>query len=315
MTEEKRDSLLFPDEELRRMAAETPSPPEDFRQGWREALRKEMSGAAGGETKGNAAVRSVPAGANWPGAGEAADREEKNAEEKGNATGKKNIHADRPGREREETPSGASTRSASRRRLSRPWKGLISVAALLVFLVGGTLLTRGRLSPRLQAPQPAVLRSTVPAAMDAEEAFKPQSTSLPAGVETIPEAVFETEADEAAEMAGADFEAEEAPAAGSMAAKNAISEADEAVPVGGSLAVKREAHAGEGFTSDAVPAAGAADAVPAQERESRGPLLDFLEDMGAFLRAALPWMLGAAALGGIVTILFRRGKEKPRRDR
>ena len=312
MTEEKRDSLLFPDEELRRMAAETPPPPEDFRQGWREALRKEMSGAAGGETKGNAAVRSVPAGANWPGAGEAADREEKNAEEKGNTAGKKNIHADRPGREREETPSGARTRSASRR-LSRPWKGLISAAALLVFLVGGTLLTRGRLSPRLQAPT-AVLRSNVPAAMDAEEAFKPQSTSLPAGVETIPEAVFETEADEVAEMAGADFEAEEAPAAGSMAAKNAISEADEAVPVGGSLAVKREAHAGEGFTSDAVPAAGAADAVPAQERENRGPLLDFLEDMGAFLRAALPWMLGAAALGGIVTILGRRGKKRSRRD-
>ena len=313
MTEEKRDSLLFPDEELRRMAAETPPPPEDFRQGWREALRKEMSGAAGGETKGNAAVRSVPAGANWPGAGEAADREEKNAEEKGNAAGKKNIHADRPGREREETPSGARTRSASRRRLSRPWKGLISAAALLVFLVGGTLLTRGRLSPRLQAPA-AVLRSNVPAAMDAEEAFKPQSTSLPAGVETIPEAVFETEADEAAEMAGADFEAEEAPAAGEAANEGNLRGGRGRARWGMSLAVKREAHAGEGFTSDAVPAAGAADAVPAQERENRGPLLDFLEDMGAFLRAALPWMLGAAALGGIVTILGRRGKKRSRRD-
>ena len=303
MTEEKRDTLLFPDEELHRMAAETPPPPEDFRQGWREALRKEMSGAAGGETKGNAAVRSVPAGANWPGAGEAADREEKNAEEKGNAAGKKNIHADRPGREREETPSGARTRSASRRRLSRPWKGLISAAALLVFLVGGTLLTRGRLSPRLQAPA-AVLRSNVPA---------PLPTGMPASGGTIQEAAFETEEDMTAENAAADFAEEE------VSAIDANEDPVEVPAAGMSFAVKRAAPADMEITGEEARAAGelfATEAAPAAApaRENRGPLLDFLEDMGAFLRAALPWMLGAAALGGIVTILGRRGKKRSRRD-
>ena len=95
--------------ELDRMARETPEMPEDFRRGWREAVRKEQGGQAAGPEK---AVEPV----------------------------RRRRTAEGAARQPEAVPSGGKTIRHGIRPLSSSWRRGLSTAAVVAFLLGGALL-------------------------------------------------------------------------------------------------------------------------------------------------------------------------------
>ncbi len=332
MSEQNRgqDFLLSLDQELKAMASEVPDMPEEFRSGWRQAIRAEADqpSADSPETPAFPETHPSPEASSSP-----------------------EVPSSPAGPDRAEPASG-NVRSLRPRR----WSAVLSAAAAMIFLIGGTLATRGSLSPRLRRAEVAVSGPVENTAVrtDAEQEEEEENTLYAAKEEAdlayaFPEeaaeeasAVWENTADEVS--AAWENTAEEASAAWEEAAEEdsaAWEETAAEAPVGsgaGSSAVNTD-RAGESAEDVSrgeeasgkkakTSASGSLQAVP-EATASAAPLPTispepaaapaetppgfwtgvgyFLEDMGAFLLAALPYLAGAAAAGALV-FLFRRRK-------
>ncbi len=266
MKDQTRDEdLLALDRELKAMAADVPDMPESFRSGWRQAVRSEA----------------------------------------------------------EKQPSSSRKAAPS---LSRKWISLLSAAAVLVFLFAGTLATRGILSPRLRknaadtysTPESLAVNNS----MEEDSAAKapPESPVPETGFPEAAQPVFSGTFCESAEESSADAfeeymeeaavpEEDYAFAAGAQptfptffpamteSAVEITPEPAQAMKASGA-AVSREA-SGSSVLSDSVPQE--SPAVPETAGELPPPgfgteFAYFMEDMGAFLLAALPYLLGAGLL-------------------
>ena len=269
------------------LRTETPDVPADFHASWMKAVRAEA------ETAGAKAIQSSPA---------------EHARARDAASGAKVMQND----------SAASGAKKSARRGSEQWARLASLAAALIVLIGGTLVTRGRWTADRVAVQKAVksesrAAETGPAAPPAATEIPPAATERPlmqAESDAGPaEEMMMAAAGETAEseMAFEETAAEEASfdmAAAKTAAKNsagdaaAVNEAPDAVAAdtGASPAVLRpepEAHEEPGASK-------AADGV--EERETAGAAPGFFEDLGQFI--ANRWYLPVCA-GLLVAGLLR----------
>ncbi len=299
------------DQDLKAMASDVPEMPESFRAGWRAAVRAEAA--------------------------------------------KQAQNADAP---REEIPEAPAKKISRLRR----WAPLVSTAAALLFLVTGTLATRGVLSPRLRQPPAAeslALPETERAGADFEEPIPaPETANAVYAASEEADAVYAAseeaeayaasgeanaayesayaaseEADEAYESAyaasgemDAAYESAYAASGETDAVCAASEEAEEAGAVSGGAdpvfgAARKAAEESAPSGSTAVPAerGAAPSAAPSQEndslpspapdsaREDFGTrVLYFLEDMGAFLWAALPFLLGAALLVLLIFLIRRK---------
>ena len=187
----------------------------------------------------------------------------------------------------------------------------------MVFLVGGTMLTRNTLSPRLHAshtaaPTALAGKNAPPAeqlfeqelaeeAPEAEEAAPDDMVLVPAAAgDTLQHPVFN-------QVPAEDASEKDTPVEDTW-------QADEKLQL--LLAPNGTGAPTADLMEGTVEAEGDAEvaAVPssrdAEKREApglRSRILDFLEDMGAFVLAALPYLAGAAVLAAGI-ILFRRRK-------
>ena len=218
----------------------------------------------------------------------------------------------------------AAEKKRQKRRAARSW---LAAAATLVFVVGGTLLTRDR-APAFSTAAVRVTEAPVMAAgaemprATSLPALKARATSLPA-LNVAGEAAYESAAyedaayeDAAAPLMTEAFEAEEAEmeeaAAETVLAEKAAAEAKQAE----AEQAKAAATEAEKAAASAVHATGRAEDVPAAPATEDGPgtfLREagrFLEDMAGFLLSALPWLLAAGAVALACRALIKRKKNK-----
>lgn len=229
----------------------------------------------------------------------------------------------------------------SRERKTAPWLRWLSTAAVFVFLIGGTMIYRASKNGR-NAPAAAVEREapaeTAVVAEEAEERSAPEEEAAPvaagafssaADTEAAPPALgmYSSEpAEEAAYEMDMAYEAD----AGSANEPMLFAAAEKSAPVlasQNSAAPEEAEEAAE--AEEAVEAAEAeppAEPEPAEEpalaqaeentapEEAAEPAKDdlggFLKDMGDFLLAALPYLLGAAALALLLSYLLTRKKRR-----
>ena len=325
---ESRKSTDTPDfvqAELDSMAADVPEMPDAFRNGWRKAIRAEAAKGAIAEAENESAPRTE--------AGQNARTEA--------------MPDSGPAAEKAPVPKKPLLLR------SRRWTGILSAAAALIFLIGGTLVTRGRLSPRLRV-SPAVLTQSAEDIADADLAMGMEA-SAPAENWSISEEVrqdaaaqlgeeglrLETTSDQAKTMVyqiqtpeeETEEETEEAapaPEAGEEILEEAdaaveadeeiveeaapVAEADEKIAEEADYAVEADAEiiAGEDYAAaaDAGITAGADFAAEAPAASAAAPTFAtqigwFLEDMVAFLRAALPYLI-IAGLAACAVLRFRK---------
>lgn len=193
----------------------------------------------------------------------------------------------------------AAEKKAQGRRAVRSW---LAAAAVLVFVVGGTLLTRN--SPPLPKPKASAVRGTEPPALAAAER-QPRATFLPvlsmAGEAAYESAAFE---DAATPLMAEAFEAEEAEMEKAAAEE---AKAEEAAV---------EAAKAQDAAAMNAAAGGAAEDAPRPPRRERETfpreVLRFLEDMAVFLASALPWLLAAGLVALACRALIQRKKNKDR---
>ena len=282
-------------QELDAMAAEVPDMPASFRNGWREAVREDARMRAEAE-----AARPAAQDRPTPAAGPTVTEFP--------AAAGRPAGTDRP----------AAAHPASGRLLrTRRWVPWVCAAAMMVFLVGGTMLTRNTLSPRLHAshtaaPTALAGKNAPPAeqlfeeelaeeAPEAEEAAPDDMVLVPAAAgDTLQHPVFN-------QVPAEDASEKDTPVEDTW-------QADEKLQL--LLAPNGTGAPTADLMEGTVEAEGDAEvaAVPssrdAEKREApglRSRILDFLEDMGAFVLAALPYLAGAAVLAAGI-ILFRRRK-------
>ena len=412
--ENTRDPYAFLEQELKEMAAEVPEMPRAFRNGWRqavhaEALRKEGAGTQETpETPESGPVWPIEPEAAWPERYEWSRTETPDSEEEAELAyeavrrrGRKPESGRAPaapkapaapaaresGTEREtaapspEAPAARESGSGRVVRIRRWTRILSAAAAVLVFLAGGTWMTRNRLpsyqrrqmlkdrqaqaalvpseesaagpeetDSEVQAPEAAMFEEEAPAAA----AFMEEAYEAEAPEEEIPEILYAEENAEADEMETASEEEDEAAdraaaaprgnglisngAVPAAAAGNAVSAgvSSREKPAGSEplrekkaagavsaaprpestgepvqtakptavIAEKAEEPAAENDTAriTAEPRAEAAGEHP----DFREGLAEFLEDMGAFTRAVLPFLAGAAVLTGIALMIRRK---------
>ncbi len=263
------------DAELARMREETPEMPADFHARWTEALHREM----------NAAEAPSPAPETQP-----------------------------------------------RRAGGSQWKRLAGIAAVFVFLIGGTLLSRDQLRAKpvktavltapaaknelrqlggaaggMDAAMPPVLATGAPTAEPEAYAEEPayaygvagggRDGMLPPAAQAAEEGGMPDSEEAAEEYATEVYAAEEDRAEAAPFEEEAAEEAatEEEAPE-----EEQEKEAPEEETSDGE----------APEKEEQGGFLReaglFMEDMGRFLLAALPWLAGAGASAAAVLLLCRR---------
>ncbi len=245
--------------------------------------------------------------------------------------------------EAKKTAPAAETETREKTATLVRWTRMLSIAAVFVFLIGGTILYRNS-RKTLSAPYAAVENAALPeAAEPAEE--KAEAKAEPAAEEAAEAAVPEVaaeEADLAAEAeepdrmyaksassvnAAANAPVGEAPA---LTAGKAAEAADEAAPVWEDAEAEYEEEAAyeeaapvptEAPTevSTAVPTAApteAPDPEPTAEpsgQEKTGFLSEadaFFSDMGDFLLAALPYLLVLAVPAAAAVIIRRRNKAR-----
>lgn len=245
--------------------------------------------------------------------------------------------------EAKKTAPAAETETREKTATLVRWTRMLSIAAVFVFLIGGTILYRNS-RKTLSAPYAAVENAALPeAAEPAEE--KAEAKAEPAAEEAAEAAVPEVaaeEADLAAEAeepdrmyaksassvnAAANAPVGEAPA---LTAGKAAEAADEAAPVWEDAEAEYEQEAAyeeaapvptEAPTevSTAVPTAApteAPDPEPTAEpsgQEKTGFLSEagaFFSDMGDFLLAALPYLLVLAVPAAAAVIIRRRNKAR-----
>ena len=279
----EQEALLAIQEELDAMSGDVPEMPSDFREGWRKAIREDSEKASA----------------------TASGKEEK-------------------------------SKSAGGRR----WTAILSMAAAMVFLIGGTLATRGKLSPRLRVKQESTsvesgTEEAIGASGEMPSLQRKAAQSAPKAQEMDSENIL-TEA-----MLGEAFEEEPADAAlegiredelldagavyglayDAEVADGEMLFADEAVSLdsqGMEIAMGMPEAAVKDAEADEETAAGEVAAVEAEADIPEAPeertswtreLGYFLEDMGAFLLAALPWLAGLGICAALV-LLIRRKRQK-----
>ena len=230
--------------------------------------------------------------------------------------------------EAKKTAPAAETETREKTATLVRWTRMLSIAAVFVFLIGGTILYRNS-RKTLSAPYAAV-----------ENAALPEAEKAPVMMAAVPEAPAAEEADLAAEAeepdrmyaksassvnAAANAPVGEAPA---LTAGKAAEAADEAAPVWEDAEAEYEEEAAyeeaapvptEAPTEvpTAVPTAApteAPDPEPTAEpsgQEKTGFLSEagaFFTDMGDFLLAALPYLLVLAVPAAAAVIIRRRKK-------
>ena len=209
-----------------------------------------------------------------------------------------------------------------------PWSRLISVAAVFVFLIGGTVLYRAgkkTIEPMMQtqAADSAPVETAAPAEtrvpeieVDAEESFGTAYEASGAMVSTAGEeadsfdayaggAVLEEAAEyEEAEEAEATEAAEAAGAAERPAAKAASVNADRA---GGEVTAEPTAAPTEAPTPEVTEKP---TPVPAEQPKDAPGFLQqaggFMADMAAFLFSVWPWLAAAAVIVAAWLVVRRR---------
>ena len=171
------------------------------------------------------------------------------------------------------------------------WTRILSVAAAFVFLIGGTLLYRSGTN------------SSVSARRDPEARVDEisEETAYTAGEDFL----------DGAETAGASANAFSMKAAGAVREEEDAGGVDGAVPfMAMDEAMEAMEEAEEETADSAVPAETAEPAPEAAEEPAEQVSVSeqigaFFADMGAFLLAALPYLLGAAALAAALVIIRR----------
>lgn len=207
----------------------------------------------------------------------------------------------------------AETQTRGRITAMRKWTRILSVAAVFVFLIGGTMIYR---NSRKTSEEPA--RET---AMEAAVAGMEAAQAPDAGMEADMMAM------ESAEEA-ADRAADSAPEAMEYAEEEAYS--GHAVFTAGNASLKAESKTGEPVSFAAasyeaapeaaeaeetpLPAAASRPAADAGSREEAEAPADpgvkensFFQDMGAFLLLALPY-LAMLAVPAVIALVLRRRK-------
>ncbi len=304
------------DQELKNMARDVPEMPEEFRAGWRQALRAEAAAF-----REDGAEQSAPAPS---------------------AMQTENASAD----DRQENAAAAGPEAKKSPPL-RKFIPLVSAAAVLLFLIGGTLATRGMLSPRLKAN--SAVDSSSPD-MQTEMAAEAPEEKMLTEEKAMRRAATESEAVESEAMEAAILEdmameeaveygymaAESYMAAGSDMAAESDTAAESNMAVEGNMTAEGNTAAESGTNSrvagggsipsekpaptvpparaasDTQDSGGAATGSPAsaESPDFAARLGYFLEDMGAFLLAALPYLAGAGVLALIAVLIGKRRKSK-----
>ena len=296
MSNTERNTGEMIQQELERMARNVPEMPAAFREGWRQAIRLEAAKTA--QAPDSEAASSEKAAAEIRPAVAIGDE---------SAQARKNAFIK-----------------------TRRWAGILSAAAAMVILIGGTLATRNTLSPRLHREE--AVQSISGEAQDSENMAMfampvPESeapTAMPTMVPPDPQ-TSGTLFQDADDMAGGEARSRENVLSEETAAQQSINStktfgvSEKAQESTFDFAREEETQAdaldaGEipeaetaddllEETEDSEEAAGeemSSDAgmanLPAASPDFKTEVVWFLEDMGAFLQAAWPWLAGAAVL-------------------
>lgn len=197
------------------------------------------------------------------------------------------------------------------------WTRILSIAAVFIFLIGGTALyrnSRGSLMPAADKTEAAVMADLASAAWEeaAEETAgeEPDIRKKNAATMTLaagaPQAASEAEAPETWSEAAA-YDAEPALAMGAASMETAETEydaAEEPMPLPQATAMPT--------MPTAVPEEAETDTSEAEQTEEAPGLLrqagEFITDMGDFLLAALPYLAVLAVPAVIAAVLRRRKK-------
>lgn len=197
------------------------------------------------------------------------------------------------------------------------WTRILSIAAVFIFLIGGTALyrnSRGSLMPAADKTEAAVMADLASAAWEeaAEETAgeEPDIRKKNAATMTLaagaPQAASEAEAPETWSEAAA-YDAEPALAMGAASMETAETEydaAEEPMPLPQATAMPT--------MPAAVPEEAETDTSEAEQTEEAPGLLrqagEFITDMGDFLLAALPYLAVLAVPAVIAAVLRRRKK-------
>ena len=197
------------------------------------------------------------------------------------------------------------------------WTRILSIAAVFIFLIGGTALyrnSRGSLMPAADKTEAAVMADLASAAWEeaAEETAgeEPDIRKKNAATMTLaagaPQAASEAEAPETWSEAAA-YDAEPALAMGAASMETAETEydaAEEPMPLPQATAMPT--------MPAAVPEEAETDTSEAEQTEEAPGLLrqagEFITDMGDFLLAALPY-LAVLAVPAVIAVILRRRKK------
>lgn len=291
----EKDLFLSIDQDLKSMASNVPEMPDSFRSGWRQAVRNE--------------------------AGQHSANPENTPSESASPS--------------EKAPAGKLVRRPRR------WTYLLSAAAALIFLFAGTLATRGMLSPRLKKNISDAGGASLSAVEEKESAVaseKPRQASpdvsgandiafeadavshedmYSASEESALSCAYMESAEECEEASEEEafsdsvssFESKTESAAVNKAAGNSDRSSVESAEAAGPASPT--AAAAESPASPTEPPAAVSTANPPAGENTGTRIAWFLEDMGAFILAALPYMAAAGIL--LLIVIFIRHK-KTRKD-
>ncbi len=219
--------------------------------------------------------------------------------------------AEQAGRESRQQPDHAAEKRRDRR---TQWKRLAGVAAIFVFLIGGTLLSRDALRPAVQVESPEaapLMSNSVPFAANERkstvaDAAMPLGTSAPTNMPEPALAAGMADGGEAPMEASPEAMLSEEAAVAEETEEMLLTDMDEAMD---SFA-EEPAEAFEEEVEEEEPEA-EEEAEEAEETESvlqrfgKEAVL-FLEDMGRFVLAALPYLAGAAVLVTGILVIKRK---------
>ena len=203
-------------------------------------------------------------------------------------------------------------------RKRRTWRGMLAAAAMLIFVVGGTLLTRDR-QPILSARPAREMRASemneapsMALGLASNSAAREESVVFEDAAAPMAEA-YEMEAEEAVwDAEEAAWETEEAPEEMAAPIALAVPNAKSAAAAGPTSTPRPLATAVPAPTGSPAKSENAA----AQERTDSEPMdilaegRQFLRDMLAFLASALPWLAGIGLAALIVTAIIKRKKKE-----
>lgn len=302
MNERDQNTLPDLDEELKLLAEDVPEMPSDFHTRWTSALRAEIMRDSETADESSFIVDEVHAAVKD-------DSVEENVV-------KENQVPEEPEEETRHEAGIADIRSA-RSGMSRQWKRLLGVAAVFVFLIGGTLLTRDSLRPAVRIPaEPAavtVSATSLPEIVISGETAEEASGSAAASAVSAPQLDYamESAAEETVDSAAEDSSESMFIPDDNLGMKASVPESsdsgyasgEENVITGG--AGSSESSADDSGTADSeYQAEECTEGVLGSTPEKNGILL-FFEDMGRFVLASLPY-LAAAAAAALIIFLIRR---------